>query len=233
MLKFKNPIILALDVDTEKEAMSLAEDLGPIAGALKVGPRLTNRFGPALVKRLSEIAPVFLDHKYYDIPSTMEGAVRSAFDMGATLTTVHASSGTVALSRLALVEKELQKIRPFRILSVTVLTSFKKEDQPPFYSVPIEKQVNELVRLSRQSGIQGFVCSPHEIRNVRSEASDALIITPGVRAQAVPDDDQTRVMGAQEAIRAGADYLVVGRPIFQAKDPLFALQTFVDDVTLG
>lgn len=232
MLKLKNKIIVALDVDDEAEALKLGEKLGPEAGALKVGPRLTNRFGPSLVKKLSHFAPVFLDHKYYDIPSTMEGAVRAGFEMGASIITVHASSGTAALTRLAKVENELRQIRPFQLLAVTVLTSFKPEEQPPFYSVGIEEQVMALAQSANNCGIKGLVCSPHEIQKIRYQLPDALIVTPGVRSQVVDGDDQVRTMSADQAVQLGADYLVVGRPILQAKDSRESLRAFVQETSL-
>lgn len=232
MLSLKNRIIVALDVDQEAEAMKLAEQLGPEAGALKVGPRLTNRYGPDLIKKLSQISPVFLDHKYYDIPSTMEGAVRSGFDMGATIVTIHASSGSTALSRMATVERELNQIRPFQILAVTVLTSFKVDEQPRFYTSNIDQQVSTLAEMAYHAGIKGIVCSPHEIKSIRSKFFDAVIVTPGVRSEKVEGEDQARVMNASEAVLSGANYLVVGRPILQSKDSLSSLRKYIKEADL-
>ncbi|MGE3973454.1 MAG: orotidine-5'-phosphate decarboxylase [Bdellovibrionales bacterium] len=232
MLKLKNPIIVALDVDDDSEALRLGKELGPETGALKVGPRLTNRYGAKLVRELSQWAPIFLDHKYYDIPSTMEGAIRSGFDMGASLITVHASSGSTALSLMARIEKELNQQRPFQILAVTVLTSFKPEEQPSFYSAPIQDQVVQLAKLASQSGLRGFVCSPHEIQKIREVLPGVTLVTPGVRSgEAIEGEDQARVMKVAQAMKLGSDYLVIGRPILQASDPRAALRMFVQEAT--
>jgi orotidine-5'-phosphate decarboxylase len=123
-LELKNPVIAALDVDSAEECLRLANLLAGRVGAFKIGPRLCMRYGAHLVEELAKAAPVFVDNKYLDIPSTMVAAIRATFESGATLATVHAWSGPEALALLAQTEVELNKIRPFKILAVTVLTSF-------------------------------------------------------------------------------------------------------------
>ncbi|MGE0529168.1 MAG: orotidine 5'-phosphate decarboxylase / HUMPS family protein, partial [Bdellovibrionales bacterium] len=128
--QLKNPVFVALDVDSPERALALAGQTRAFVGGFKVGPRLCIRYGEPLLKSLSRHGALFIDNKYFDIPSTMEAAVRASFDMGASFCTVHALSGSEALSRMAKVEEELCRIRPFRILAVTILTSFRQETLP-------------------------------------------------------------------------------------------------------
>jgi hypothetical protein len=116
----RNPIIAALDVDSRDQALKLADDLADVVGGFKVGPRLCLRYGQDLVKEVAARAPVFVDNKHFDIPSTMEAAVRASFEAGASLVTVHALSGREALTKMATLEKELSQKRPFKILAVTI-----------------------------------------------------------------------------------------------------------------
>jgi orotidine-5'-phosphate decarboxylase len=128
-----NPLIVALDVDTAEEALGLARLLKQKVGGVKVGPRLMVRFGAQLSLELAKICPVFIDNKYLDIPTTMDAAVRASFDAGATLVTVHAWAGSEALRLLAQTEAELNAKRPFKILAVTILTSFTSSSGPSGY----------------------------------------------------------------------------------------------------
>lgn len=235
-MKLINPICLALDVDQPAEAMTIAQELRGQIGVIKVGPRLTN-VNSEIVSDLAMLGPVFVDHKYFDIPSTMDAAVRSAFESGASFVTIHAAAGKTALKTLAKIEQELNKKRPFRLLAVTVLTSFTSEDFPPFsQSISIEKQVNELAKLSFESGIDGIVCSPHEIESVRKVNSNAFIVTPGIRSKSDVasnrgGDDQNRTLSASEALRKGANLLVIGRPIVKATDRRVALENILSDIS--
>ncbi len=230
--ELKNPIILALDVDSADACFRLADKLSGRIGAIKVGPRLVVRYGAELVSRLAKSAPVFVDNKYLDIPSTMEGAIRATFESGATLATIHAWAGKEALERLASVERELNQIRPFKILVVTILTSFAKETLPPgLRDQSIDAHVTELARLAIDSGLSGIVCSPHEVRNVRSLSASAYLVTPGVRLPTDSAGDQKRIETPAEAMRKGASALVIGRPIYEAKDPVLAAEKIL--ATLG
>lgn len=231
VMKLHNPVILALDVDDVKSALSFAEQLGPNVGALKVGPRLIFRSGPTLISEISKFAPVFVDHKFLDIPSTMVSAVRAVFDAGAALTTVHGWSGPHALQKLAALELELNKIRPFKILMVTVLTSFSKETMPASMSeVSIKDQVKSLAAMSLEVGLSGFVCSPYEAPMIRSLSQDAYIVTPGVRSISDLADDQSRTATARQAIDNGASALVIGRPILNAASPLEELRNILSTI---
>ncbi|HPI41296.1 MAG TPA: orotidine 5'-phosphate decarboxylase, partial [Pseudobdellovibrionaceae bacterium] len=121
LFPFQNPLIVALDVDTDQEALGLVEELYDLVGGFKVGPRLNLRYGSELIQKISKRAPVFVDNKHFDIPTTMEAAVRASFESGASLVTIHALSGLESLKKMADLEIELSQIRPFRILGVTTL----------------------------------------------------------------------------------------------------------------
>ena len=229
----RNNLIVALDVDSAEEALALATLLKDRAGALKVGPRLCMRYGSDLVRKLAEQAPVFVDNKYLDIPSTVDAAVRATFESGATLATVHAWNGRETLEKLAKTEKELNAKRPFKILAVTILTSFSPETLPPGFSTDIATSVENLAKLTLLSGLSGLVCSPHEVAKLRAQSADAYLVTPGVR---LPDDekgDQKRIETPAEAIRKGASALVVGRPIIAAVNPQDAADRIIASIREG
>ena len=162
----------------------------------------------------------------------MESAVRATFEAGASLATVHAWAGPEALARLAALEAELSARRPFRILAVTVLTSFDAKTLPPHLSaVPIDEQVTALARLVFSSGLRGLVCSPHEAAVARALTPDAYVVTPGIRfPERAGGDDQKRVLGPAEAMAQGASAIVVGRPIIEATDPASAAARFLEEI---
>ncbi len=231
-MKLLNPICVALDVDDSATALSIARELHGKVGAFKVGPRLTNLDSSLVTKIAALGVPVFVDHKYYDIPSTMEAAVRSVFVAGATFVTIHASSGKTALSQMSQLETELNKIRPFKILAVTVLTSFASDDFVGFVrTTPITEQVKELAAHSIKNGVTGIVCSPHEISTIKKVSSDAFIVTPGIRTALVGGDDQKRTLSAAQAMNSGANMLVIGRPILLAQDRLVAVNEILKELS--
>ncbi len=218
-----NPLIVALDVDTREKALSLANTLADVVGGFKLGPRLCLRYGMEFVKEMAKKGPIFLDNKHFDIPSTMEAAVRASFEAGASLVTVHALSGREALERMAAVEKELNQQRPFRILAVTILTSWDEKSVPGnLKSQPISQHVVELATLVKDSGLRGLVCSPHELDLLQNR--DLYLVTPGIRSSMNSFGDQKRTLSPREALEKGASALVVGRPILEAADPIAAAQ---------
>ena len=220
MSELNSPWFLALDLDSGDKALDLARSCREFVGGFKVGPRLVLSQGPEWVKRLSDLAPVFLDFKFYDIPSTTEAAVRAAFAMGASFVTVHAANGSETLKRLSAIESELNRKRPFKILAVTVLTSFSQQTLPePYAQFPIAEQVVALAKTAHSSGIRGLVCSAHEIKNLRRTFSDSYLVVPGIRLDGENKGDQKRVMAPGEALALGASALVIGRPVLQAEDP--------------
>lgn len=214
----KNPIMLALDVDSKSEALDILEQIGRQVGAIKIGPRLGYQYGSDFIKQCAEFAPVFVDNKYFDIPSTMVAAVKASFQAGATFVTVHALSGDQALKDLAKLEQELNSIRPFKILAVTVLTSWDQNSLPESLKpLPIAEHVQLLTEQVIQSGLTGIVCSAHELPLLKKH--DQLYkVTPGIRLDTSSSDDQKRVMNPQQAIQAGASALVIGRPLLQAQN---------------
>lgn len=222
----KNPIILALDVDTRDQALKIADDVADIIGGIKLGPRLCLRYGMDFVKEMAQRAPIFLDNKHFDIPSTMEAAVRASFEAGASLVTVHALSGSEALKKMAEVEKELNQKRPFKILAVTILTSWDQASVPGnMKDQPIAQHVTDLATLVKNSGLSSVVCSPHELDLLQNR--DLYLVTPGIRFSMQNSGDQKRIMGPKEAMQNGASALVVGRPILEAKDIKEAATDFV------
>lgn len=224
---FTNPVVLALDVDTREEALRVADQVGDIVGGIKLGPRLCLRYGKSFVEEMAARAPVFLDNKHFDIPSTMEAAVRASFDAGASVVTVHALAGKEALRKMAEVETELNMRRPFRILSVTILTSWSHESMPPVLKEQkLSDHVVELADFVVASGLTGVVCSPLELKYLAGRG--LFLLTPGIRFEDDDKGDQKRVAGPKEALAQGSSALVVGRPILQAANPRDAARRFVE-----
>lgn len=214
-MNLRNPLILALDIDDPKKASEIARLIGPDLGAIKIGPRLLQKAGAEWARGISQYCPTFIDCKYFDIPSTMVSAVKSAYDCGASLVTVHALSGPEALRQLAILETELNQVRPFKILAVSILTSFSESTLPkPLQKVGIDTLVQQLVSQSIDSGISGIVCSPQELSLL--EKHKAFKVTPGIRDSSDKADDQARTMSPSQALKAGANALVIGRPILNA-----------------
>jgi len=231
----RNPIIVALDVDSAAKALALADQLRGAVGAVKVGSQLFTAAGPTIVERLTERGHrVFLDLKYHDIPNTVAGAAAEAAKRGAWMIDVHASGGLAmmkAAQESARASAQAAGITPPLVIAITVLTSF---DQNTIESVgiqrPIVDQVDALAWLAQEAGLDGVVASPHEVARLRAARGERFVlVTPGIRASA-PDeadhkrDDQARTMTAGAAITAGASFIVVGRPIIAAPDPLAAAE---------
>ena len=222
----KLPLYVALDVDSTSQALQLAKETAPYVEGFKVGPRLLLRSGPAFISQLKLYGKVFLDLKFFDIPSTMLSAVQSAFEQGADMVTVHAMAGTETLQQLASLSAKLTNKRPFRILSVTVLTSFQQANLPPLAKAfSLKVHVESLANMVIKSGLRGLVCSGHEVVLLRQKYPSAYLLAPGLRLKTrkanakLYSQDQKRVFTPQSALQAGANALVMGRPIYQAKDP--------------
>jgi orotidine-5'-phosphate decarboxylase len=225
----RNPLCVALDMDSEEKALQMAQELSALAGGFKLGPRLIHRGGMQLVQKMAMIAPVFVDCKFFDITSTMEAAVRASFEAGASLVTVHALAGEEALTRMAQIEKEFSKQRPFRILAVTILTSWSETSLPSnFRKVPIAEHVRELAEMVKRSGLSSVVCSTEEIKILKG--LDLFLLTPGIRFPTDSKGDQKRVAGPREALQEGSSALVVGRPIIEAANPKAAAQEYIQAI---
>ncbi len=225
----KGKIIVALDVDNEDKALELVDTLIPATPYFKVGLELYHRTGSYIIKKIKERkGKVFLDLKFHDIPNTTAGAARAAVGMGAFMFNFHAAGGEEMLKTATeAVQEEADKlgIEAPMLIGVTVLTSFNKNSLEGIgVSRSIEDQVLALARLCYKNGLQGVVASPQETELIRREfGPDFKIITPGVRPQAAKQQDQKRIMTPAKAVEKGSDYLVIGRPITQAPDPLKAL----------
>jgi orotidine-5'-phosphate decarboxylase len=223
-------LIVALDFPSGPEALAFVDQLDGACRWFKVGLELFLAAGAAVVETLRERGhSVFLDLKFHDIPNTVGGAVRSAGRLGAELLTVHASGGPAMLEAAA--EAASQLADPPRLLAVTVLTSM---DQSQLAAVGNPRGPGEaallLARMAYGSGITGFVCSPEEAAAMRSAIQGAVLVTPGIRPAGAEIGDQRRVATPAAALAAGADYLVVGRPITRASNPAEAARAILAEM---
>lgn len=225
-------VIVALDVPSLEEARALAREVRDAAGMLKVGLELFVEAGPQALAMARDVGrPVFLDLKLCDIPETVDRAVARAAALGAKMLTVHAGGGPAMLRRAA--ERARREGGGLEIVAVTVLTSLDAADLGAMgVGGDVATQVERLARMAWGEGVRAFVCSPHEGSKLRAAlGSDAVLVTPGVRAAATGGgDDQKRTMTAGDAARAGADWVVVGRPIRDARDRLAAARAIAEEV---
>jgi len=233
----RNKLIIALDVETPTEARRLVESLRGLAGMFKVGSQLFTSAGPELVREIVNSGErVFLDLKFHDIPNTVAAAAVEATRLGVSMFNVHASGGSAMMRRTAEAVRECgvrERIAPPIIMGVTVLTS---SDETTLGEVGLTERTDQLVmrlaQLAANSGLDGVVASAREVSLVRKAVSRSpfVIVTPGVRPTGSSTDDQSRVMTPREAIDAGADYIVVGRPILRAPDPVLAAQQVIAEM---
>jgi orotidine-5'-phosphate decarboxylase len=217
-------VIVALDYASAAEALSFAERLDPARCRVKVGKELFTVAGPVLVEQLvARGFDLFLDLKYHDIPNTVASACRSAAKLGAWMINVHASGGRAMM--MAAREALAGLAQPPKLIAVTVLTSLGAEDlRETGHSESPEALVERLARLSAASGMDGVVCSAQEAPRLRAACGlQFCLVTPGIRLADAEQDDQKRIVTPRAAIAGGADYLVVGRPITRAADPLAVL----------
>jgi orotidine-5'-phosphate decarboxylase len=231
-------LLVALDVETGARALELASGLRGLAGGFKVGSRLFTTEGPALVRALVDAGVrVFLDLKFHDIPNTVAQAVEAATLTGAWMINVHASGGTPMMQAAARAGAETARrtgrTAP-RVIGVTVLTSMNDQMlHETGVSRPVIDQVLALATMAWSAGLDGVVASPQETAAIRAACGpDFTIVTPGIRGAAAgaENNDQARTMGPAEAVRAGANYIVVGRPIIGATDPRAAAEAIVNEL---
>jgi len=230
----RNKIIFALDVESMAQAEKWADILAPHVGMFKIGKQLFTACGPDVVKAIIERGgEVFLDLKYHDIPNTVAMASLEAARLGVRLFNLHALGGyeMMAKSVEALKREFPDESRP-RVLAVTILTSSNEETlRDVGIDLPVSEMVVKLAKLAKKAGIDGVVASPLEIPLIRAACGpDFLIVTPGVRPAFASTDDQKRVMSPAEAVRAGADYLVIGRPISAAQCPVRAVEMIIEEI---
>lgn len=236
-IEVRKRLIVALDVPTQEEAVDLARSLSGVVGTFKVGLQLFTACGPEIVRRIQQCgADVFLDLKLHDIPNTVANAVTEACCLGVGMLTLHTSGGRSMLhkAREAADHFKASTGRPSPLLlGVTVLTSLdEKEIGEIGFEPGIDDLVLRLARLASDSRLDGVVCSPLELGRLKAaDLGQLRFITPGIRPSSrAGRDDQKRVTTATEAIRSGASYLVVGRPVIQAEDPARAAQSLVDEI---
>ncbi|AEC16759.1 orotidine-5'-phosphate decarboxylase [Gallibacterium anatis] len=222
----ENKVIVALDYETKKEAMQLVDQIDPSLCRLKVGKEMFTTLGTEFVKELQRRNfDVFLDLKFHDIPNTVARAVRSAADLGVWMVDMHASGGLRMMEAAKKILEPYGKDAPI-LIAITVLTSMEEADllQIGVNTSP-EEHVIRLARLSQRAGLDGVVCSPQEVEILRQRCGNEFkLVTPGIRPEGSQLGDQRRVMTPREAINAGSDYLVIGRPITQAADPVAVLK---------
>ena len=229
----QTPIIVALDFPDAATAVAMADRLNPIQCRVKVGKELFTAAGPLVVEKLQNKGfEVFLDLKFHDIPNTTAGAVRSAAELGVWMVNVHASGGRRMMEQArAELERYSGKERPL-LIAVTVLTSMEEVDLREIgIEASPQEQVLRLARLTQQSGLDGVVCSAQEAKLLKQElGAEFKLVTPGIRPASAEVGDQRRILTPADAIAAGSDYLVIGRPITQAADPLAALSRIEQEI---
>lgn len=226
-------VLLALDVPDLAAALRLASAVSPWVGGFKVGKEFFTANGPSGVRRIAKLGlPLFLDLKFHDIPNTVAAAVRAALPLRPRMLNLHALGGAAmmraAADALAAVPHDERPL----LLAVTVLTSLDATDLIAIgIGRPLPDLVEDLARNARACGLDGVVCSPHEVARLRrSFGSDFVLVVPGVRPSWAGVGDQKRVMTPAEAIASGADYLVIGRPISGAEDPAAAAERILAEV---
>ncbi|MFA6278532.1 MAG: orotidine-5'-phosphate decarboxylase [Candidatus Paceibacterota bacterium] len=224
----KDRIIVALDVNSLDKAKHLVEKLAPYVGCFKVGLELLTSAGaPQVVKAIHKLGgEVFFDGKFNDIPNTIGGATKAVAMLNVKMFNLHASAGIEGM--MAAVANKGKSI----VLAVTVLTSFEENNAHLIFGGPIKAKVLQFARNAKLAGCDGIVCSPQELLLLgkQKELSGLLKVTPGIRSLTSLPDDQKRTMTADEAVKAGADFIVVGRPIIEAPDPFEAAKKMAAEI---
>ncbi|MFQ7898920.1 orotidine-5'-phosphate decarboxylase [Stutzerimonas degradans] len=227
----QTPIIVALDFPSQDAALALAQQLDPALCRVKVGKELFTRCGPAVVEALRARGfEVFLDLKFHDIPNTTAMAVKAAAELGVWMVNVHCSGG---LRMMSTCRETLDKIggpAPL-LIGVTVLTSMEQADLADLgLDIAPQEQVLRLAGLAARAGLDGLVCSAQEAQPLKAQYPQLQLVTPGIRPAGSAQDDQRRILTPAQAMTAGSDYLVIGRPIAQAADPAQALAAVVAEL---
>lgn len=228
----QTPIVVALDFEQKTDALNLVSQLDPALCRLKVGKEMFTHFGPQLVQELQQRRfDVFLDLKFHDIPNTVAKAVKAAADLGVWMVNVHASGGSKMMSaaRESLISYGIDKPH---LIAVTVLTSMEQSDLTELgINLTPAQQVVKLAGLTHQAGLDGVVCSAQEATLLKQQFGQPFcLVTPGIRPASSSQDDQKRVMTPVQALAAGVDYMVIGRPITKAARPLAALHAIVQEI---
>lgn len=225
-------IFVAIDTPDCERAVTLAETLRGLVGGVKLGKEFFTANGPEGVRRIGEVGmPVFLDLKFHDIPNTVAGAVSSALALRPAIVNVHAAGGRAMMEAARDAASAAGEARPL-VIAVTVLTSLDRSDlDATGVRDGVVEQVTRLAVLARDSGLDGVVCSAHEIMRLRGACgTNFKIVTPGIRPAWAATGDQKRVVTPAEAVHLGADYLVIGRPITGADNPADAARRIADEL---
>lgn len=242
---FRRHVVVALDVETLDQAIDLTKRLSGRADKFKIGSRLFTKYGPEILDRLGDLGvQVFLDLKFHDIPSVVGDACKNAADHPAVfLMTVHAAGGRAMLEAAVRGVKASQTGSGAKVVAVTALTSLAQSDLPAIgVDQPLDAWINRLADTALGAGIDGLVCSSQEAIGLRKRFGSApLLVTPGIRmpiandpdSGEAPDEDQARILTPIEALQAGSDLLVIGRPIYQAADPVAAIDQIARSLSLS
>lgn len=225
-------VIVALDYDNQADALAFVDRIDPKSCRLKVGKEMFTLFGPDFVKELHKRDfSVFLDLKFHDIPNTCSKAVRAAAELGVWMVNVHASGGERMMTASREILEPYGKDRPL-LIGVTVLTSMEQSDLAGIgLDIAPQEQVIRLAALTKNSGLDGVVCSAQEATMLKTQLGQEFkLVTPGIRPAGAAVGDQKRIMTPVEAVNSGSDYLVIGRPITQSKDPAAVLASINDDL---
>ena len=227
----KNPIFCAIDTPDLDAAYAIGSQIKDDVGGLKLGLEFLSAHGPAGVEKINELgAPVFLDTKFYDIPNTVFGAIKALAPLNPFMFNIHASGGK------EMMQKSVEALDHFEtrplLLGVTVLTSMDQNDlEGTGVHYETQDQVRRLAALAKESGLDGVVCSAHEIDILRKDlGDDFVLLTPGIRPAGSDVGDQKRIMTPAEALAKGSDYLVIGRPITKAENPSASLKNILSSI---
>lgn len=230
----RSKIIFALDINEFSDVEKWASLLAPHVGMFKIGKQLYTACGPAAVRMIQKCGgEVFLDLKFHDIPNTVAMATLEGARLGVKLVNLHALGGYEMMARtMETLDKEFKGDERSKVLAVTILTSSTEETlREVGIDHPVQDMVVRLAKLAKKAGIDGVVASPQEVSLIREACGEEfLIVTPGVRPSFAEVNDQKRIMTPAEAVRAGADYLVIGRPISAASDPVAAAEKIIEEI---
>ncbi|MFN6969354.1 MAG: orotidine-5'-phosphate decarboxylase [Rheinheimera sp.] len=229
-----SPIVVALDFEQKAAALDLVSQLDPALCRLKVGKEMFTHFGPSFITELQQRKfEIFLDLKFHDIPNTVAKAVQAAADLGVWMVNVHASGGSRMMHAAREALLTFGSDKPL-LIAVTVLTSMEQADLTELgIQLSPAEQVLKLAGLTAKAGLDGVVCSAQEAALLKQQFGQHFcLVTPGIRPAFANADDQKRVMTPSEALAVGVDYLVIGRPITKAADPLAALQAIAKEIQL-
>jgi orotidine-5'-phosphate decarboxylase len=228
----ENPILCAIDLADPNKAKALVRELKGAVGGVKLGLEFFAANGPRAVRDTAQGLPLFLDLKLHDIPNTVAGAVSAAAVLEPMFLTVHCAGGRAMMQAAVEAAKRTARKSRMKILGVTVLTSLDERDLDAVgQRGPAGEQVKRLALLAKDSGLDGIICSPHEVVELRPIVGpDFILVVPGIRVGSLGHGDQKRVMGPRDAVQAGADYLVIGRPITGSPSPPAAARAMLAEI---